>query len=111
MNSTEETDDESDDDEDVIRRVRVARQRRVLFDDATFVREAAKRKHYIAPEDIEDAEKLAAMPEDVFEGAFKAAIDANRGSWLPNDRFPSDHMALVVVFDVDERLTPAVHAA
>ena len=38
----------------------VARQRRVLFDDATFVREAAKRKHYIAPEDIEDAEKLAA---------------------------------------------------
>ena len=84
---------------------------RVLFDDATFVREAAKRKHYIAPEDIEDAEKLAAMPEDVFEGAFRAAIDANRGSWLPNDRFPSDHMALVVVFDVDERLTPAVHAA
>ncbi len=103
-------DDESDG-EDVIRRVRVARQRRVLFDDATFVREAAKRKHYIAPEDIEDAEKLAAMPEDVFEGAFRAAIDANRGSWLPNDRFPSDHMALVVVFDVDERLTPAVHAA
>ena len=66
-----------------------------------FVR-VAKRKHYIAPEDIEDAEKLAAMPEDVFEGAFRAAIDANRGSWLPNDRFPSDHMALVVVFDADD---------
>jgi len=33
------------------------------------------------------------------------------GSWLPDARFPSDHMALVVVFDVDERLTPAVFAA
>ena len=33
------------------------------------------------------------------------------GTWLPNDLFPSDHMSLVVVFDVDERLTPAVHAA
>jgi hypothetical protein len=33
------------------------------------------------------------------------------GTWLPNDLFPSDHMALVIVFDVDERLTPAVHAA
>ena len=33
------------------------------------------------------------------------------GSWLPNDRFGSDHVALVVVFDVDDRLMPAVHAA
>ena len=31
------------------------------------------------------------MPEDVGEGAFKAAIDANRGSWLPNDRFRGPH--------------------
>ena len=51
------------------------------------------------------------MPEDVFEGAFRAAIDANRGSWLPNSKAPSAHMALVVVFDVDEYMTPAVHAA
>lgn len=33
------------------------------------------------------------------------------GTWLPNSLFPSDHMALVCVFDVDETLTPAVHAS
>ena len=57
-------------------------------------------------DDDDDASEQPSMFTDDVETKFKEP-----GTWLPNDLFPSDHMPLVCVFDIDETLTPAIHAS
>ena len=62
--------------------------------------------------DDSDSEAASSTTRATSQATSRATTVAREpGTWLPNGRFPSDHMALVIVFDVDERLTPAVHAA